>query len=381
VLTGLSNAVNTTGGVPTIQSYQTPTTSSNAVAVNWALGNSATVTASGGAITSFTFSNPVSGTVYSLGLCNDGTARSWSNLPAAFKQAGTPQFPSECVYKICTYDGASYQCTGSNATPSVAYGTMRSNPGFLGSGLFDYWVDSTASLLAVNAGSGNLSWTVPAGTSGHLVDYSATGTPQDVATISIANLPAQSYLPIAPTADCIAANTQSGCNSTNTTVNPTGFASGYTMPAATVGTIDGTHAAITLEVAYDGTGTNVPTLTEYLLACPAANYTGATGVCSSGVVTLWASNTSAINGTSLGSVSTFIVAAGPTTAGNLIVQRPGAGGSGTAAGNGTTTKITCGTTCTGGSWYLYPALKWSANTTGNYRQLTAIIPMLSGPSL
>ena len=171
-----------------------------------------------------------------------------------------------------------------------------------------------------------------------------------------------------------AANTQSGC--VNAGTSQTGYATGWTLNTATSNTIDGVHKGITVIFDYDTTGTGSPTLTDYLMACPSANYTASTGVCSSGSVNLYSSGTVTPGASAAQGSYTYNIVA-TSTAGNFIVTRLSTSGAATST-SVASSKVTC-SACSSGSWYLYPAEKWSAATSGNYRQLTAATVIPHGP--
>ena len=133
-------------------SCQAVTASNGAATVNWATSSCAVITANGANISLITLQNPSSGQAYSLGLCNDGAPRFWA-LPGTLKQASLPQYASECVYKIYTFDGANYQGPGSTANPTVIYGTERSAPQASAPGAFVCWWDSANHVMTCNDNS------------------------------------------------------------------------------------------------------------------------------------------------------------------------------------------------------------------------------------
>jgi hypothetical protein len=147
VIQGVSQQASAGGG-----NCQAVTVANGAATVNWATSSCAVITANGSNVTSVTLSNPSSGAAYSLGLCNDGAPRFWV-LPGNLKQASMPNYPSECVYKIYTYDGANYQGPGSSATPTVIYGSERSAPAESAPGAFVCWWDSTNHVMTCNENS------------------------------------------------------------------------------------------------------------------------------------------------------------------------------------------------------------------------------------
>jgi hypothetical protein len=147
VLQGVSQAAGVAGG-----SCQAVTVSNGAATVNWTTSSCAVITASGSNVSSITLSNPTNGAAYTLGLCNDGSPRFWS-LPGTLKQASMPNYPSECVYKIYTYDGANYQGPGSTANPTVIYGTERSAPTTSAPGAFVCWWDAGSHVMTCNDNS------------------------------------------------------------------------------------------------------------------------------------------------------------------------------------------------------------------------------------
>jgi hypothetical protein len=130
-------------------SCQAITASSGSASVNWAISSCAVITANGSNVTSITLSNPASGTDYTLGLCNDGTARTWA-APTTLKQANLPNYASECVYETYAFDGANYQGPGSNQSPTLVYGTERSAPPASVAGAFACWWDSTNHVMTCN---------------------------------------------------------------------------------------------------------------------------------------------------------------------------------------------------------------------------------------
>ena len=131
---------------------QAITVSNGTATVNWATSSCAVITASGSNVSSITLSNPSNGAAYTLGLCNDGAPRFWS-LPGTLKQASMPNYPSECVYKIYTYDGANYQGPGSTANPTVIYGTERAAPTTSAPGAFVCWWDAVNHVMTCNDNS------------------------------------------------------------------------------------------------------------------------------------------------------------------------------------------------------------------------------------
>jgi hypothetical protein len=135
-------------------SCQAVTVANGTAAVDWATSSCAVITANGSNISSITLSNPSSGQAYSLGLCNDGSPRIWA-LPGTLKQASIPQYSSECVYKIYTFDGANYQGPGSTANPTVIYGTERSAPASAAQGAFVCWWDSAKHVMTCNDNGGS----------------------------------------------------------------------------------------------------------------------------------------------------------------------------------------------------------------------------------
>ena len=128
---------------------QAVTASSGSAAVNWATSSCAVITANGSNVTSVVLSNPASGVSYTLGLCNDGTARTWT-LPLTLKQANRPNYAGECVYQTYTYDGANYQGSGSTENQTLVYGTERAAPPASTAGGFACWWDSTNHVMTCN---------------------------------------------------------------------------------------------------------------------------------------------------------------------------------------------------------------------------------------
>jgi len=143
ILQGLTQPPNGGG------SCQAATVSNGTVTVNWATSSCAVITANGSNVSLITLQNPSNGATYTLGLCNDGSPRLWA-MPGSLKQASIPNYPSECVYKIYTYDGANYQGPGSTATPTVIYGSERSTPPGSAPGAFVCWWDSTNHVMTCN---------------------------------------------------------------------------------------------------------------------------------------------------------------------------------------------------------------------------------------
>ena len=194
VLTALGNAVNATGGHPTIQNCQAITASSGAATVNWASGNCAVVTCNSGASScAVTLSNPVSGVTYYLGLINNATPNTWTFSPTP-NQLKTPIYASEGVYGVYAYDGSAYQGTGSNATATVIYGSERSAPATSASGAFVCWWDSTNHVMTCNDNASGTNEVMPlvkaSRTANQFVtNIDATGT-QNTAAIALADLPA-----------------------------------------------------------------------------------------------------------------------------------------------------------------------------------------------
>jgi hypothetical protein len=187
VLTALGNPTNAASGlvsVPTgCQAITSTSASSSTATVNWANGPCAVVTANSAATTvAVTFTNPVSGYPggYFLGLVNNATPNTWTFSPTPL-QLSVPQYISEAVYRFYGYDGLNYQGLGSNATPTLIYGTERSAPVASAAGKFVCWWDSTAHLMTCNdnAGAAN-NTTVPNGTtSTDLLNYNSSLLPQD----------------------------------------------------------------------------------------------------------------------------------------------------------------------------------------------------------
>jgi hypothetical protein len=165
---GLSQQANVAGG-----SCQAVTASNGTAAVDWATSSCAVITANGSNVSTITLSNPSSGQAYSLGLCNDGSPRSWA-IPGTLKQASIPQYSSECVYKVYTFDGANYQGPGSTANPTVIYGTERSAPASSAPGAFVCWWDNTKHLMTCNDNGGataNMVVPVAGANNGQFVSY------------------------------------------------------------------------------------------------------------------------------------------------------------------------------------------------------------------
>ena len=160
--------------VSEVGNCQAVTASSGAAAVDWSTSSCAVITANGSNVSSISLSNPSSGQAYSLGLCNDGSPRSWA-LPGSLKQASIPQYASECVYKIYTFDGANYQGPGSTANPTVIYGTERSAPTLAAQGAFVCWWDSSNHVMTCNDNSSgtNANMVVPStgGSANQFVSY------------------------------------------------------------------------------------------------------------------------------------------------------------------------------------------------------------------
>ncbi len=169
LLQGLTQQTNASGG-----NCQAVTVSNGIATVNWATSSCAVITANGSNVSSMTLSNPSSGQAYSLGLCNDGSPRIWA-LPGTLKQASIPQYPSECVYKIYTFDGANYQGPGSTATPTVIYGSERSTPPGSAPGAFVCWWDSSNHVMTCNenasGATANMVVPVTAPNNGQFVSY------------------------------------------------------------------------------------------------------------------------------------------------------------------------------------------------------------------
>jgi hypothetical protein len=151
VLTALGTNVNATGGFSPNQNCQAITSASSAATVNWASGKCAVVTmGTGDNSPTVTFTNPVSGTQYMLGLCNNSTPTGFTLSPT-FNQASLPsKTATECVYKVYVYDGAAYQGTGSNITPTTIYGTERGAPAASAPGGFICWWDNTNHVMTCN---------------------------------------------------------------------------------------------------------------------------------------------------------------------------------------------------------------------------------------
>jgi hypothetical protein len=168
VVQGLSVQANVAGG-----NCQAITAANSTAAVNWATSSCAVITADGSNVSSITLSNPSSGQAYSLGLCNDGSPRIWA-LPGTLKQASIPQYSSECVYKIYTFDGANYQGPGSTANPTVIYGTERSAPAPAAQGAFVCWWDNSTHLMTCDDNGGstaNMVVPVAGANNGQFVSY------------------------------------------------------------------------------------------------------------------------------------------------------------------------------------------------------------------
>jgi hypothetical protein len=188
LLQGLIQQSNSGGG-----NCQAVTVTNGTATVNWATSSCAVITANGSNVSLITLSNPSSGAAYSLGLCNDGSPRFWA-LPGTLKQASMPNYPSECVYKIYTYDGANYQGPGSTATPTVIYGSERSTPASSAPGAFVCWWDSVSHVMTCNdnASGSTSNMVIPAtgGAGGQFVQYIDSagnqhlGTPSGSGTVS-----------------------------------------------------------------------------------------------------------------------------------------------------------------------------------------------------
>ena len=286
VLTGLSNAVNTTGGVPTVQNCQSITASAGAATVNWASGSCAVVTASGANVT-VTLSNPVSGFTggYTLGICNDGIARTWT-LPGTVKQAGVPILASACAYKTYAYDGANYQGPGDSSTPTVIYGTERSAPVASGSGLFICWWDSTNHNMTCNdnASGTNANMVTPLTSSTQYVQYIDAAGTQHLGTPSGGSSNACATVGnAADSTDIIGNQSLTTQQFLNTGCAITG--------GATAGTIDGTHKGIIVRYTFDVSADNSPTWSTTFGVCPTANFSA--HACSSGYLPLYTFTTSA----------------------------------------------------------------------------------------
>jgi hypothetical protein len=153
---------------------QAVTVANGTATVNWATSSCAVITANGSNVSLVTLSNPSNGAAYTLGLCNDGSPRFWA-LPGTLKQASMPNYPSECVYKIYTYDGANYQGPGSTATPTVIYGTERSTPASSAPGAFVCWWDNVNHVMTCNdnasGASANMVVPVAGANNGQFVSY------------------------------------------------------------------------------------------------------------------------------------------------------------------------------------------------------------------
>ena len=283
VLTDLGNAVNTTGGHSNIQNCQSVT--SNTPTVNWASGNCAVITASGGNVTSITLSNPVSGMDYQLGFCNDGSARVWT-LPGTVKQGSTPNYPSECVYKTYAFDGTNYQGTGSSATPTVIYGVERSAPVASLAGGFVCWWDSTAHNMTCNdnASGTNANMVTPLISSTQYVQYIDAAGTQHLGTPSGGSSNACATVGnAADSTDIIGNQSLTTQQFLNTGCAITG--------GATAGTIDGTHKGIIVRYTFDVSADNSPTWATTFGVCPTANFSA--HACSSGYIPLYTFTTSA----------------------------------------------------------------------------------------
>lgn len=158
----VNNAWNVVSTPPACQAV---TASAGAATANWIsqVQGCAVLTANGADVT-VTLSNPASGGSYTLGLCNDTTARAWT-LPAAVKQAVKPIIASTCTYTTYNYDGTNYQGPGSSETASIIRGTERAAPSATASTAGACWWDSTSHVWTCNDnGSGSVSNTIVADT-------------------------------------------------------------------------------------------------------------------------------------------------------------------------------------------------------------------------
>lgn len=183
---------------------------------------------------------------------------------------------------------------------------------------------------------------------------------------------------IAPQTD--ASDTWAANNSVCVATAKCPFVTHVTFPgAATSGTLDGKHTAVTVHWLFNATGSNSPAFTWSLRACAAANYTAGADAttlptCSSGEVILWITSSAALNSAQTPSGVVFdIFAAVGGTAGTFSVSRIGTGGVIGNTNTGTTGVVVCGTTCSGGTWVIYPTIQYAVATAGNQVTTTGFL--------
>jgi hypothetical protein len=341
---------------------QAVTVANGTATVNWATSSCAVITANGSNVSLVTLSNPSNGAAYTLGLCNDGSPRFWA-LPGTLKQASMPNYPSECVYKIYTYDGANYQGPGSTATPTVIYGSERSTPASSAPGAFVCWWDNVNHVMTCNdnASGASANMVVPSngGNGNQFVQYidaagiqhlgapSGSGTVTTsggVTTGAISKFSGSTSITNAAATDIV--NLFSTCSGTQYlgadgachaggtgTVTSSGSPAGGSIPKFT------TAANIAPAAASD--------IVNLFGTCSGSQYLGADGVChtASGSGTVTSSGSPAFGNISKFTTATNIVPAGAMDIINLFSSCSGSqylgadGACHSAAGGGTVTGV------------------------------------------
>ena len=336
---GFDGSCHTPSGGFSWNNTQLITASSGAATVNWATSNSAEVTCNTGASNCVvTLSNPSNGQPYTLMLCNNATPNTWTFSPTTPLQLATPRYVSECVSRVYTYDGTSYQGPGSNTPPTLLYGTERAVPPASTIGEFVCWWDSVEHQFSCSdngTNSGNLvtpGTAQPANNWMTYIDSSGTIHYAQPLFSNIGNSLACSQTP-AFTGDTT--TTAGSCATTTSKIN------GVSLAGLGTGILKNT------------TGTGVPSdaaasdVVALFSSCSGTQYLGADGAChtasGSGTVT---SSGSPVNGNvSAFSSATNIV---PATAANVVAlfsscsgtQYLGADGNcHSASGSGTVTSV------------------------------------------
>jgi hypothetical protein len=333
---GYSNLTqNADGSLNAAKASTVPAPTATAAACDWSLSNACTVTAAGGNVT-VTFSNPHGSGPYTLGLCNDASARTWT-LPVTALNAVKPAIASTCTYQFFQYDGSTnYQGLGSTSTetPSILRGTERVAPIAPVAGTFALYDDSTTHLPTFFIG-------------GSSTPYTPVANIVSPSTVGGGGKPLVILSNTSPAADTLSCAT--------ITTTETTFATNYTLPANffDVGTI------LRVSASFDVIGTAGPTFTPRLrFGSTAGSVTG---------VNTYTSIPGTANGTSPNSAGFIVDFMGTAAPGASVAAKTQFRGA--AAPFGRSSTAFSNLLATNGTLLIQATLTCSAATAGNSFQL------------
>lgn len=336
---GYSNLTqNADGSLNAAKASTVPAPTATAAACDWSLSNACTVTAAGGNVT-VTFSNPHGSGPYILGLCNDGTARTWT-LPAAALNAVSPTIASTCTYQFLEYDGSTnYQGMSASTTElPIIRGVERAAPIAPNASAFGCWDDSTTHLFTCFHNGSSTPFTVLSGIT------SPSGVAGNGAPLVILS----NQTPAADTLSC----------ATITTTETT-FATNYTIPT----NFFNTGTFLRVSASFEALGSGGPTLTPRIRL-------GSTVGAIAGTI-VYTSIPGTFSGGVIGEAGWIVDLNGTATPGASVAVKTAFLGA--AAPMGRSSTAFSNAVATNGTLLLQVTWQCSANTAGNTLQLTRLL--------